>query len=216
MFNKNTKLCFLKMKIYVINLKRNPERLDLFFRSLPDCWKKTDITVVEAVDGKEADIPEWFHITKNLVGRYGCYKSHLNIIESIKDTSLILEDDVLFEENFKQKWDSIMHTSQNFFYDVFYLGGKHLSKPRNTRYGPYIKKCKATILTHAYIVNKQSVKKISRLLKNKYTWQNYLPLKNYEIDLLYSRLQQEDILSAYAVDPFLIKQHSIFKSTTKN
>lgn len=205
------------MSIYLINLKRNPERLDLFFKNLPPCWTRDDVTVVEAVDGKTAVIPEWFYIpNKSVLGRYGCYKSHLNIIESINDTSLILEDDVIFDKDFEHYWSVIRSELQKINYDMFYLGGKHWSTPKNTMYGSNVKKCTATIFTHAYIVNGVSAKKISKLLNNKYTWEYYLPLKNYEIDILYSRLHQENILSAYVVDPFIVKQNSVFKSDTKN
>jgi GR25 family glycosyltransferase involved in LPS biosynthesis len=203
------------MKIYLINLKRNPERLELFFENLPSCWKKNDITVVEGIDGREADIPEWFYTPNNLVGRYGCYKSHLNIIESITDTSLILEDDVVFDDNFCYLYEELIEHIKNINYDMFYLGGKHWSKPTNTMHGSNIKKCVSTIFTHAYIINGSSAKKISKLLKNQYTWKYYLSLKNYEIDLLYAKLQKQ-IVKCYCIDPFIIYQNQNFKSDTKN
>lgn len=204
------------MNIYLINLKKSTDRLEHFFDNLPNCWDKKEINIVEAVDGKTASIPAWFNINNNLVGRYGCYKSHLNIIESINDTSLILEDDVTFHKDFSKIYPDLINKIVNLDYDIFYLGGKHLSNPVFCGIYQGIKKCTQTIHTHAYIVkNGFKAKKISSLLKNKYTWEYYLPKKNYEIDLLYGKLQTSD-LNCYASYPFIAFQNRTFKSYTKN
>lgn len=206
-----------KMKIFLINLKKDTERLKHFFDNLPGCWNKEDITVIEAVDGNITPIPDWFAINSNSKGTYGCYKSHLNIIESIKNISLILEDDVIFHKDFSTIYPNLINKISNLDYDIFYLGGKHLSRPTSISYGDTsIKKCRQTIFTHAYMIKDgYKAKKISNLLKNKYTWEHYLPLKNYEIDLLYGKLQK-DLLNCYTADPFLAFQNRQFKSNIKN
>jgi GR25 family glycosyltransferase involved in LPS biosynthesis len=67
------------MKIYLINLKQNRNRLEYFFDHLPRCWQKNDINIFEAINGDNIDIPSWFEVPNGLNGRYGCYLSHFPI-----------------------------------------------------------------------------------------------------------------------------------------
>ena len=201
------------MDTYVINLRKDEARINCLFSNIPNCFTN-NIHIFEAINGFQSDIPNWFRIDYDLKGRYGCYQSHLEILNRIDGPTLILEDDCLFDQNFCDKYQKIIEKIQNINYDIFYLGGKHLEKPIGIT---SVKRCKKTILTHAYIVkNKASAQKIIKLITNKYTWKYYLVGYSYEIDLLYSRLQSENLINAYCIDPWLVYQNKIFQSNTKN
>jgi glycosyl transferase family 25 len=87
------------MPMYVINLKRRPDRLHACMAALKD-WQATvrasdrsDITVIEAVDGKTLETGK----AKLTRGEVGCFLSHLAVLDEIAQGEapwgLVLEDD---------------------------------------------------------------------------------------------------------------------------
>jgi GR25 family glycosyltransferase involved in LPS biosynthesis len=121
------------MKIYVINLKRRPDRLDTFKTNCP--YK--DVNIIEAFDGKhiESNIENkklFYRIrnhtySKNLSDReIGCFVSHMSLWKTIIDKkdkyNLIFEDDPIFSDNFKDKLDSI--NLDKYIENIMYVGGR--------------------------------------------------------------------------------------------
>lgn len=200
------------LDIYLINLRHNTDRLNYFLDNIPICF--SNVKIFDAINGNDCKIPEWFRIKNNLKGRYGCYQSHLKILKKIDKTTLILEDDCLFSPHFCRKYSEILDILPNLDYDMMYLGGHHRIKPCGIS---NIKKCTSTILTHSYIIkNKNSADKIINLITNQFTWEHYLNNTNYEIDLLYSKLQADNLINSYCVDPWIVYQNQKFVSNTKN
>lgn len=134
-----------KLKIYVINLKHREQRK----KNIMDELKKVEIPdnnikIIEAVNGNELNV-------KNLVnqgiieidksryrplrkGEYGCYFSHLMCWEQILKNNLpyglVLEDDVIFKDNFRSKLINLLKLMKDIEWDIFFLG-RHC----NFRYG---------------------------------------------------------------------------------
>jgi glycosyl transferase family 25 len=108
--------------ITFINLKKDVERKKKMEEKLNKHNLKYEIT--EAVNGYELDIDKL--IKENIIkiteeklkrGQYGVYLSHINIwkklIESDKKYCLVLEDDVDFVDNFRQKINFMVHELNN-------------------------------------------------------------------------------------------------------
>lgn len=98
-------------QIYIINLKRRPDRLEKIKKRL----KKQNIQkyqIIEAVDGQDSKILEyyhWKHRNHNFFESPGALGVLLSALKILKDAwenkyerFLILEDDVVFTHNFSQ------------------------------------------------------------------------------------------------------------------
>jgi len=190
MINKTSTLGF--DKIYVINLKRRPDRKEELIKTLPGI----DLTFIEAIDGKELSVEQlinekklnksfldpWGKIT---MGVFACALSHKKAWEQALmdgvETALFLEDDVyltnpvLENGTFTPEYESIFNEIQQYDWDLIHFGkktagqtginvGKHLVIPRfNTNYNG----------AHAYIATREMIKTMS---------DEYYPIK-YASDL---------------------------------
>ena len=117
-------------KIYVINLKRRPDRLQEFKNEIK---KNTtldydnDITYFEAIDGKFLKLTDKFlKLFRNNDFNYhpgvlGCFLSHYKIYEEIVNSKninrvLIFEDDVTFKtKSFVKDWNNLYKLSEETF-----------------------------------------------------------------------------------------------------
>ena len=115
--------------IYIINLKRREDRKNEMIEKLKK-EKIEEYKFIEAYDGKNEKILKQYEellINKenNIItsGHFGCLLSHIKIIEEADKLNLeqviILEDDIIFNENFKKKLSKIKIQK----YDLLYLGG---------------------------------------------------------------------------------------------
>lgn len=166
--------------IHVINLEH---RTDRKIKLLEQFAKHniTNYTFVNAVYGDKLDIDEMlasgeinFSDRQLKNGEYGCYLSHLNIFRSILESSdelhLILEDDVYFVNGFNSKLDKLLKKLQDVEWDIFYLGVNSYSPEcrKGTFVGNKIDGIYCPIDpptgTHAYLIKKETVKKIIDLM----------------------------------------------------
>lgn len=196
------------MKTYIINLKKDTDKIELLSDSIPNCIK--NFNVFEAIDGLSKDLPEWW--ASNSYGAYGCYLSHLALMENINDTSLILEDDAIFANNFCEKYKYVYNdVLPKINFDIFYLGGRHRLCPRpQFTHNNYVK-CRYTTRTHAYIINIKSKNKILKLLKNKFSWNTFA--NRYHIDHFYGNLCLNNLITCYAIKPFIVGQRATLVSS---
>lgn len=118
------------IKKFVINLKRRPDRLELFKKRCPF----NDVNVIEGFDGKnikdetsaiEQDIATRF--TGLNPGEIGCFLSHLRVFNKIRKENipyaLIFEDDALFCNNFLELYSKIIQELPSDT-DILYIGGR--------------------------------------------------------------------------------------------
>ena len=92
-------------RVYVINLKRRPDRLRTFFQRLEQYgWPFKEPIVYPAIEGDKVGVPPEF--TQG-GGAYGCRMSHLRILQDCLmddvQSVMILEDDADLCEGFPEK-----------------------------------------------------------------------------------------------------------------
>lgn len=132
--------------IYVINLVRRPERRQRMTKCLEILGIEAQIW--KAVDGKE--LSEEFLVSKNIkaidgymdpyhkrpmtYGEIGCFLSHYRVWEDMiannMSKAIVLEDDVRFERDFKNRWQRALTRFDASSYDFLYLGRK-IQHPNN-------------------------------------------------------------------------------------
>ena len=111
-------------------------------------------------------------------GRIGCYLSHLTIIDSARDTKGVLgvlEDDVLFCDDFVERMEYI---EANFDkpWDMFFLGSTYHINPAVWHLNDlgrdfeqtdikHIHRIYGTWNTYAYLINRESAGKIADLMR---------------------------------------------------
>lgn len=133
------------MKIFIINLKRRDDKLSRMNNRLCDLdlGDTYDVEIFNAIDGNIIDNDyletQNYRIDKNWtdnihkrpikMGEIGCSLSHYmlwkKIVEDDLKFAIILEDDVLFKEKFKEK---INFFTKDIKYDMLYLGRKVFNK----------------------------------------------------------------------------------------
>jgi GR25 family glycosyltransferase involved in LPS biosynthesis len=137
---RKTKLGF--NEIYVINLKRRPDRKNRSVAALNEL--NLSHKLVEAVDGKTMKEDILKELGIRLMpsyrdphsgrfmnyGEIGCFLSHYNIwkeaVENNYEKIIILEDDARFEMNFKSTFKGVMNqiSAKGIEWDLIYLGRK--------------------------------------------------------------------------------------------
>ncbi len=160
-------------RVVVISLDRRPERWQKFLATLPPGWPFCPPLRFPAVDGTRVEIPAWW--TEG-TGAWGCYLSHVQIIEDCLDEQvgsvLILEDDASFEENFS---DDVRQFLQHLPDDwqFMYFGGQHIElhegTPRQVNewvYRPY-----NVNRTHAYALRgREMLERVHQYLVDTDNW----------------------------------------------
>jgi hypothetical protein len=202
-------------KIYVINLKRRPDRKKAILEANPEI----DFTFIEAVDGKELNIDQLLSegkINKSFfdpsgmvtMGVYACALSHKKAWDqALQDgvsNALFLEDDIFLTMELVLNGDltpvykEVLSEIDEFDWDILHLGKKHPTSeginvgnywvvPRyNSNYNG----------AHAYSVTNSSLK----ILTN-----NYLPI-SYAADVYLE--QYTSTLNVFTIKQSLIQQHS--------
>lgn len=118
------------IKKFVINLKRRPDRLELFQKACP--FK--DVEVVHGFDGKnissetsQTEKLMIYRFTKLKPGEVGVFISHLRIFKEIVDKDIpfafIMEDDAIFCDDFSIKYPIILSEMPSHT-DLLYVGGR--------------------------------------------------------------------------------------------
>jgi len=155
-------------KIYLINLKRRPDRLQAFYTNNARFIKDVDIEIFEAFDGNLIDKSNW----KHEIGALGCWESHMELLRKIEKSDyervLILEDDAIISNPAAISSETVINFVKNEKWDMFYFGF-HNSKPPII-VSDHIQKLSFAIQTHAYAVNKNSVRKIIEYAEARRYW----------------------------------------------
>ena len=198
-------------QIYVINLKKRPERLEKFKKNYK---LKRDVTIVNAIDGNKLDnidklvgkegkksldnfykhkITRKYHYELSSYGAIGCYLSHVNIWKDIikknNKTALIFEDDANVSNI---KYNDIIKRVKLLpeDWDIYLIINPDFCykriKVENKR---NLYKVKRFFLLHSYIININACKKI---IENG----NLFPI-NQQIDHHLSELSMINKLNIY-------------------
>jgi glycosyl transferase, family 25 len=130
-----------------INLDRRPER----WKRMQSRFSQFNLWPVErysAVDGAKVQIPvQW----RGSPGAYGCLQSHLAVVLNARtqgwESVLIMEDDVLFDERFHEKFrERVQNLPEN--WDMLFFGCLHSDKPTPVASG--IAKLRGSFSTFMY------------------------------------------------------------------
>ncbi|XP_076272943.1 glycosyltransferase 25 family member isoform X1 [Rhynchophorus ferrugineus] len=128
-------------KVFMINLKRRPDRKERMHR----CFNQLGLQAetIDAVDGRALNesflktisfMPDFYdpyHKRPMKLGEIGCFLSHYRIWERVLEerlqTVMILEDDIRFEPYFRKKIEYLMAEVRRMpDWDLVYLGRKKL------------------------------------------------------------------------------------------
>lgn len=193
---------------YIINLKKNTERLGV----INELYNKSDLSSIpyiriEAVNGKEIDIKPYvtsrvyngivnidntgerhFH-TQITRGAIGCYLSHLDIYNRIKNSNkpygLIIEDDAMFNKDVYNKGIKSILENIPEDWDIILLGRIDLETENK---GTYLVMHKFWG-THGYLINQSGVSKMLSLAN--------IPIDD-QIDAVMGELSRKNKLHIYA------------------
>ena len=198
----------------IINLSNHIERKNDMIKKI----EKTNITnykFFNAIDG-DKDLQKYnFNVIPNrvdyfknreiTVGEIGCALSHYTVWKYIYDNkinrTLILEDDVIFYDDFNIMYNRIQNI--DFYYEFLYLGRNPLNKylpdiGNEDEINDFIIKPKSSFNSHSYIITYECAKK----LLNCNFLQNVLPV--------------DDFISIMYDDNYPFKQYSkLFKNYQK-
>lgn len=123
-----------EVPIYVINLKRRPDRLRACLSRLPKKKKKDVVTVIDAVDGRDLDTATWK--TRLTRGEIGCFLSHLQALDIIAHGrapyGLVLEDDAVLDASIAHV-QSLIQEAAPVGVDVIALGCNALPQEPHIR-----------------------------------------------------------------------------------
>ena len=177
--------------VYVINLDRRKDRMDKLFANHPDL--ELQIERISAIEGKKLQLtpkiarmfkPHDFKWKKPIMG---CALSHLGLWWRLVNEKpeinsyLILEDDVKFSPEWKEKWaQAAPHVPEN--YDIIYLGGilppnRDVFEQSKEKVNGYFSRVKPNQIfgqrepnryfhwcAYAYVLSKQGAEKVIKLM----------------------------------------------------
>uniref|UniRef100_G3PZE4 Cerebral endothelial cell adhesion molecule n=1 Tax=Gasterosteus aculeatus aculeatus TaxID=481459 RepID=G3PZE4_GASAC len=200
-------LILLTTDIYLINLRRRPDRRDRMLFSLNEL--EVDVKVVDAVDGNALNssdikllgvdlLPGYYDpfsgrtLTK---GEVGCFLSHYFIWKEM-DKALVFEDDVRFQANFKRRVLTLMEEVEQaeLDWDIIYFGRKQVN-PGNEEAVENIHNLAVAGYSHwtlSYAVSLQGAQK----LLNAEPLSKMLPVDEF-LPIMYDKHPNEDYKSHF-------------------
>ncbi|XP_022902450.2 glycosyltransferase 25 family member [Onthophagus taurus] len=211
-------------KIYMINLRRRPERR----KRMMHCFDELglDVSVLDAVDGKALNetalkrisfLPNYsdpYHKRPMTFGEIGCFLSHYQIWKEIVENNyqsvLVLEDDIRFEPFFRPKVINLMQELKELGnWDLVYFGRKRLQDVDEPWIpgSKYLVKVGYSYWTLGYVLSFQGAKKLldadplSRLLPV----DEYLPIlfDKHPTEKWKIHFPKRDLI-AFSVAPLLV------------
>jgi GR25 family glycosyltransferase involved in LPS biosynthesis len=178
--------------VYVINLKRRPDRLV----HITNQFKRiaTSFKYIEAVDGELIPTNKEVGNGWNFKGVTGCAYSHKKVyvdaLSNNYNSILIVEDDNVFSDNFIKEFECYIQQIPC-EWDMLYFGGNHQVK--NKAINVNAEKITHTLTTNCYAIK---TKHLPALIQN--LPDNTENLK-YPIDVLLAQIQREN--NCYAFKP---------------
>ena len=209
-----------KYKVYVVNLKKDKKRKEHIINELKK-QKIINYEIIDAVNGNILPLKELRSKTyknkfkknhwnvKMSPSQIGCALSHIKIykllIKTDFEVALILEDDAVFVENFKNDLENFI--IKNFKYKKQII----LLSELKEFYSEPISKCKKyelvnvtnAFFTHAYFINRDAAKSIISF--------NY-PIKTIADNFVFFKIYCG--IKITGINPYIIGQDKINYKTT--
>ncbi|NXO39219.1 GT252 galactosyltransferase, partial [Locustella ochotensis] len=150
-------MSFSSTQIFMINLKRRKDRRDRMLRTLYE--QEIAVKVVEAVDGKALNTSQLKALSIEMLpgyrdpyssrpltrGEIGCFLSHYYIWKEVVsrglEKTLVIEDDVRFEHQFKRKLVKLMDDIEQaqLDWELIYIGRKRMQVQEPERAVPNVR-----------------------------------------------------------------------------
>lgn len=187
-------------RAFVINLPFRGDRFASFKASLPASLG--DVTRWDAVHGDSIAHPDWW---RSGAGAWGCYRSHLQILEHCYqrgiESYIVFEDDAIFRPDFEERFTAFM-AELPADWEQIYLGGQLLhvknhppAKVNENVFVPY-----NVNRTQCFAVHKRGYEKLYKHL-------NAMPFAHGEhIDHHLGRLHETGRLKVYCPSKWLVGQ----------
>lgn len=189
-------------RIVVVTLARRPDRLAGFLERVraANAYIAYRVEPELAVDGELCPPPDWWRTTP---GAWGCYRSHLRIIEdALQDgveSVLVFEDDATFVDDFTARAIEFFEALPADWGQA-YLGGQHLARARPA--APGVLAGVNVNRTHAYALRgPRGLETAYRWLCSSSRWQD-----RHHVDHQFGRLHRNGELLAYAPEQWLCGQ----------
>lgn len=191
-------------RTYVVSLARRPDRLQAFFAGLPAAWATLapEPKPFAAVDGQLVPAPEWW---KQGAGAWGCYRSHLAILERCLnenvDSVLVLEDDATFPADFVDRARTYLeHVPDD--WEMLYLGGQCIKQAKPTVVNEHVLAPKNVNRTHAFALRGRAF--LGRLYQHLHAWQTWKT--GHHVDHHFGRLHESGTVRVYCPAEWLVGQ----------
>jgi len=214
-------------EVFLINLKRRPERLVRMEYSLGLLGIQHKL--IDAVDGKDLNdtlvealgikmLPNYadpYHHRAMTMGEIGCFLSHYNIwkeiVERKLERSLIFEDDIRFEPYFQQKLSNFMHDVDKLKvdWDIIYLGRKRLALANESFVdgSDFLVNVEYSYWTLSYILSQKGAEKLinGEPLKKLVPVDEYLPIMfDHHPESRWKDSFPNRDLKAFSIHPLLV------------
>jgi glycosyl transferase family 25 len=191
-----------KQSIYVINLERREDRRREMEEELVRIgWNATFFPAIEPTSSAGFPSP----------GARGCFLSHLSVLKAAREAAVerlvILEDDVNFVCNFKERWQSLETELTALDWSIFYPGHAISNLPAGI--SVLAPEC-GVLCTHFMVINRSAISKIVEGLETILSRPPGHPLGGpMHVDGAYSTIRaQNPKLDTYALFPILGYQRS--------
>lgn len=188
-------MTFIPQRCFLINLDRRQDRYKEWLEQRPEPWPFAEVERYRAIDGKLVPTPtQW----RNGQGAWGCYRSHLNILEKClmeEVTSyVVFEDDAAFCEDFVELYQAYVRNLPK-DWGLAYLGGQHLGASAHppVQVAPGVFRPYNVNRTHAFMVRG---KENMRILYRHLTWNQWV-MAHHHIDHHLGRLVQRDYVEKH-------------------
>jgi hypothetical protein len=202
-------------KAFVINLLHHEDRLESFRKetaSLPELNGFPEIEVWPAIHGDTCQPPE---LWKAGGGAWGCYKSHLNILEYCMNhhisSYIVFEDDARLAKDFIVTFQNVMNNLPE-DWEQLYLGGDlmhHFSHPP-VKVNDYVYRPYNVNRTHCFAVSRAGMLPIYQHISN-------LPFSDTEhVDHHLGRWHELPTSKVYCSHKWVVGQHGFQSAISGN
>ncbi|MEM7557756.1 MAG: glycosyltransferase family 25 protein [Planctomycetota bacterium] len=192
-------------RAFVISLPHRADRLQDFRRQFAECSWLPEIEHIPAIDGRRCPPPEnW----KAGGGAWGCYRSHLNILETCLNENVasycVFEDDAQLKRDFDvEKYIRTAHSQLPDDWGQFYLGGAlmHVHSHKPTKQSSHLHRPFNVNRTHAFAVGRSGMASMYRHLCQ-------LPfIPEEHIDHHLGRWHEQPKTPVYCLSHWMVGQH---------